>query len=607
MKEAAKISTLGDAVEDSVAKAAAVSHEQMTAGTASMESEASAVSAPADANAMDVATVSAFTEDGQTKAMTGAEGAAVAAKEETMGTIPKAGSEEPPTEEEIMRCFLIYRNIADRAKYIPLRLNDEERRLLLILEDALKVSEYTDKVDVISHTRENEMKRELTALLSYIAGMYTAQNPKKGRKLFATRNLLDNADFFKHVFEIGRRHKIRNPDKMRTSYGKLMFILMDIRQHLDLGHYFVGPILNVEQFAHEKGFAEMLNDPELELATAQIHSPNDYAGTTSTNQDGVVKRGSVILSVGKNRLYRRVAVLAASKLRQETAVKLAKKYAALSQASEDDVMMAIASIGDNHSYLRQALYPVVRIRELLHEFFGAGTPLTNNLAITSGQQGARLTHSSEEQFTYCDQTFLLWAEIVQNMFKLWWCAEEDMLDPANRYTFRLTGQGPNRVQGAPRVGRTMSSILNACYSKVKGRWIGSSAVHLGDNEVPNALVFIDKYTQVERILTPVVHCINQIDRMCGDPGLLKWLDQYYANRETKVLMSPGLHIKVRILVDFFRHAFDGSGADNYVSAGSCIDGRLTSAWNWCNKIASKSYYSIFLVSGFNGFEGNWSE
>ncbi len=33
------------------------------------------------------------------------------------------------------------------------------------------------------------------------------------------------------------------------------------------------------------------------------------------------------------------------------------------------------------------------------------------------------------------------------------------------------------------------------------------------------------------------------------------------------------------LDDFFRHGFDGSGADNYFDAGSCIDGRLTSAWN----------------------------
>jgi hypothetical protein len=38
-------------------------------------------------------------------------------------------------------------------------------------------------------------------------------------------------------------------------------------------------------------------------------------------------------------------------------------------------------------------------------------------------------------------------------------------------------------------------ILHKTQRRV-GNWIGSSVIHLGDHNVPNALHFIDKYTQV---------------------------------------------------------------------------------------------------------------
>jgi hypothetical protein len=58
-----------------------------------------------------------------------------------------------------------------------------------------------------------------------------------------------------------------------------------------------------------------------------------------------------------------------------------------------------------------------------------------------------------------------------------------------------------------------------------------------------------------------------------------------------------------ILRDMFRHGFDGSGADNFYDAGSCIDGRLTSMWQWCQAIERKPYFDVFLLSGFVGFDG----
>ena len=60
---------------------------------------------------------------------------------------------------------------------------------------------------------------------------------------------------------------------------------------------------------------------------------------------------------------------------------------------------------------------------------------------------------------------------------------------------RNGAQGLNRVQQAPQVSRAMHSILDRCQRQI-GSWVGSSVIHLGDHNVPNALMFIDKYTQV---------------------------------------------------------------------------------------------------------------
>lgn len=58
-----------------------------------------------------------------------------------------------------------------------------------------------------------------------------------------------------------------------------------------------------------------------------------------------------------------------------------------------------------------------------------------------------------------------------------------------------TGQGANRIQAAPSLSKAMHAILARCQQQI-GSWVGSSVVHMGDHNVPNAFMFIDKYTQV---------------------------------------------------------------------------------------------------------------
>jgi hypothetical protein len=112
--------------------------------------------------------------------------------------------------------------------------------------------------------------------------------------------------------------------------------------------------------------------------------------------------------------------------------------------------------------------------------------------------------------------------------------------------------------------------------------------------VLSALVFIDKYSQVPRILAPIASCIERLPSMVLDPAFHAYVKQEWGSIEG---------LRLQVLSDFFKHGFDGSGDDG----GSCIDGRLTSAWNWCSKLQKKPYYYVFLFTGFQGFDGDWKD
>jgi hypothetical protein len=208
-------------------------------------------------------------------------------------------------------------------------------------------------------------------------------------------------------------------------------------------------------------------------------------------------------------------------------------------------------------------------------------------------KGACLSHDHKTQYAFVMQSLTLWKEIMTQMSRLWLAADHDLLN--EYYRLADTGQGYQRLQSCPKVGNLMQRILRNVQTRVGSPWVGLSVIHLGDRDVPNALVFIDKYTQVPRILTPIAQCIQRLPAVLYQDKAM----HHYVKEEWGSIDG----LRLQILCDFFKHGFDGSGDDG----GSCIDGRLTSSWNWCSKLHKKPYYHVFMFTGFQGFDGDWKQ
>jgi hypothetical protein len=97
----------------------------------------------------------------------------------------------------------------ERAKWIPLRLNLRERKSLRLLEAALSVSEYTDKIDVAGFRRKESqrMVTQIRDLCAILCGLVVASDYPIGQELIKDKDFKFNSTFFQRVFEIGRRHK----------------------------------------------------------------------------------------------------------------------------------------------------------------------------------------------------------------------------------------------------------------------------------------------------------------------------------------------------------------------------------------------------------------
>lgn len=528
-----------------------------------------------------------------------------------------------------------------------LRLTDVERQQLNLVVAALRVSEYTDNVDNIHFRREyneNLLVHSMTDFFDTVIGLAIASDciSKKTRDMLVRKPVLTSyAPLLAQLFEVVRRHKQLNPRANRWEFGKLMLILQDtqkssIRSKLGIGSIpLVLPLQTVGDSLSSLGKERtaLLTDPELQRFIVQTGTGkaeclkvllHRYDINHDAAERGLLERclrsiddvESLILSNIDSLITLQTA------LRSEFMLSDDMKQSGSEGNSEDEEEkeevhgMFLTRSGDTQRRKLFAHDPT------LH---GSTRDAAHSLDIVRGVNGSMLTHSHQLQCNYVMASLVLWELVQRNIFLLWRAAEKDMLiDGGGNYQFINTGQGYHRMCYSPNSYKIMSECVREAEARMGGIWPGIKVIHVGDRDVPNPLVFIDKYTQIPGLVHPIAQTLKQLKVLFRDlsstggevsavptsrasspgentpaddalsstisyPGIPKLLKTNYGTYE---------ELRMMILRDFFRHGFDGSGDDG----GSCIDGRLTSAWNWCQNLNKKTYYTAFVLAGFVGFD-----
>lgn len=267
------------------------------------------------------------------------------------------------------------------------------------------------------------------------------------------------ARFFQTAFEIARRYKILNPERMRADYGKLLFMLQDSRlpevQELTEMPCVI-PIKTVHTFLAARGerALALLRDPLVETATANVVA----GGRARWDIDRDIKAKEA----AQEKLARKYAFGTPPRARrdagrsvwyrwyvweeeererereeeEEEEGRLAAAAAAAGAAggggggafiprlTPDEIKHCLYSIGDANTFLQENVEPVRTMKRLLITHFNAGAMAASggaggnaSLAIQSGRSGARLTHSHNEQYTYVYQSLTLWEAILKDFYK----------------------------------------------------------------------------------------------------------------------------------------------------------------------------------------------
>ena len=292
--------------------------------------------------------------------------------------------------------LLPFENMAERAKYIPLRLTYDERKSLRMVNAAINVSDYTSTVDVQFKSKAKRKHTQLQQIVAFLSGIVGCTGYAKAQEILEDRNFEPYEDMLRTKMEIARRYKITNPEKMRSEYGKLVYLIQDaVSSEIQplLGVAVNAPIKTVYQILESKGGLALLEDEMLGTSTQEILS--DKNKNRSLIQMEIKRKGDAVK-------------------------RIVRKYTTRS-LSADDIELCLYSISDNNSFLNSNRKPITDCIALLEKYFKPDQCSEEySLGINEGQSGARLSHSHEQQYSYVMQSLHLWAAIVEDTFRLWY-------------------------------------------------------------------------------------------------------------------------------------------------------------------------------------------
>eukprot|EP00750_Incisomonas_marina_P008460 INCI15482.1.p1 GENE.INCI15482.1~~INCI15482.1.p1 ORF type:complete len:430 (-),score=77.61 INCI15482.1:1559-2848(-) len=302
-----------------------------------------------------------------------------------MRKTPRLGSVEAPVIAE--ERLVTRQDLTNLCEWIPLRLAMEERKLLLLLEGALQISEYTDNVDVARNNfgygqgrgygGQDAMVHEMREFAQLVVGLYVASDLKRASEdVEERRDPFEFHELLRSVFEVGRRYKIQNPTKMRTTYGKMMHILMDAVQPAmtnEIGANMFTPTQSVHSILRPFGAAgdAFLADPDLLLAASPIDHArgiDDCVGAaTMSSPSAKGKGGKSNVELAARELHMRKAKQAALQRIKDRHVRKAREDTSGIPAVV--VERCLESIGDALAFISVSTASVEAMIDLLLHFF----------------------------------------------------------------------------------------------------------------------------------------------------------------------------------------------------------------------------------------------